>query len=257
MKRGLLAIQFWPGDAAKAMTLARFMADLEPVKRNDIDFLFVARHDAVHDKDSIKYVSRKFDVRTITLKARAQGHPWACWVLWHSTLTWFFQMTQARKIPNYQWIFPFEADCTPIRRTWINDCAEEFDRFRQQGNCIVGAETLHYNWHINGNLMVANDTDFLKWLVQKVGIGGVQPRDAWDIALAPRFAQWGCGGSNRILNVCGKRGCTANEFDQWLTEGRAFIHGEKTGEVYARAGLHLLNRPSDKLFSPPTFTNLL
>jgi hypothetical protein len=50
MKDGLICLQYWDGDRDKAMRLARFLADLEPSKREDVDFAFFARADSSFDR---------------------------------------------------------------------------------------------------------------------------------------------------------------------------------------------------------------
>lgn len=230
--RGLIAIQFWRGDKDKAMRLARLIADMEPAFNRQVDFLFVARFDIPHDPVTVKHVSRKFEVRTYTTKARSVGHPWGSWCLWFSTVEWFAQL-KGKKIPDYKWIFPFEADCVPISRTWIDDISREWDASR--GVYLLGSETFHWRQHLNGNLMVSGDPQFLTWLTKGVGIRGCPPKDAWDIYLFPQFARWGVGFSKRIKNVCGQPTCSREEFERWRAEGLSFIHGVKDHSLYDHA----------------------
>src|SRR5689334_11271215 len=110
-KKGIIAVQYWQGDRAKAMRLARLIADIEPERRDDIDFVFIARADCDHDAKGVEYASRKFNIRKLKCTARATGHPWGCWVLWFTLLDWFYN---SGAFKQYEWIFPFEADCIPI-----------------------------------------------------------------------------------------------------------------------------------------------
>lgn len=239
MKKGIIAIQYWKGDIKKAMRLARLIADNEPTRRDDVDFVFIARADCDHDNAAAEYVSRKFNVRKLRCLARASGHPWGCWVLWFSLIEWFYQSKQAGKIPDYQWIFPFEADCVPISKTWINECHDEFIRLNTS---LVGSETFHWQQHLNGNLMVTGNMDFLKWLVHGVTVTGVPQREPWDIYLFPKFTQWGVGFSEKIMNRCGQRTMERKEFDWLQKHGWAFIHGVKDDSLYHWARTSLLGR---------------
>ncbi len=233
-KKGIIAVQYWSGDRTKAMRLAKLIADIEPARREDVDFVFIARADCEHDRPSVDYVSRKFSVKTLRCLMRGVGHPWGCWVLWFSLMEWFYKQQAAN--PVYQWIFPFEADCVPISKDWINECHSEFIRLNAS---LVGSETFHWQQHLNGNLMATGDTKFLQWLVQGVTVTGVPQKSPWDIFLFPKFSQWGVGFSERIINRCGQRTMALKEFDYLQKHGWAFVHGVKDDSLYhwARTGL--------------------
>lgn len=239
MKKGVIAIQYWRGDIDKAMRLARFIADLEPTRRDDIDFVFIARADCDHDETAVQYVSRKFNVRKLKCIARATGHPWGCWVLWYSLMEWFYLGRQSGKLPEYKWIFPFEADCVPISRTWINECHDEFLRLNTS---LVGSETFHWQHHLNGNLMATSNLDFLRWLIRDVTVTGVPRKEPWDIYMFPKFTQWGVGFSSKIINRCGQRTMEQKEFDWLRTHGWAFVHGVKDDSLYHWARTALIGR---------------
>lgn len=235
-KKGLVAVQYWKGDRAKAMRLARFIADLEPTRRDDVDFVFIARADCDHDLQAVEYVSRKFNVRKIRCLAHATGHPWGCWVLWFSLLQWVYQSKKDQKLPEYSWIFPFEADCVPISKNWLNECHEEFVRLNTY---LVGSETFHWQQHLNGNLMITSNMDFLKWLVMGVTVTGVPKKEPWDIYLFPKFTNWGVGFSSRIINRCGQPTMAQKEFDYLRNHGWSFVHGVKDDSLFHWARTNL------------------
>lgn len=244
--KALIAVQFWAGDRAKALRLAKFIADLEPTKRLDTDFLFVARFDTEHDAGTIHHVSSKFNVHKLTTTSRATGHPWGSWVLWFSALEWFYHMKRGNKIPDYKWIMPFEADCVPTSRNWISELHREWDRLNEKKPCyIVGAETFHFHHHINGNLMCSGDPDWLQWLVKGVQITGVPSNDAWDIYLFPKFARWGVDFSRRMWNVCGMPSMNDDIFRYCLRE-HSFVHGVKDDSLYRMARHEFLGKPSNR-----------
>jgi hypothetical protein len=221
MKRGLLVLQFWDGDKRAAMHLARLLADMEPTRRNDIDFVFLARADSTHDSETVEYVSRKFNVRKLRCKTLGTGHPFGCWVLWFTALEWVYTSGEYK---NYQWIFPFEADTCPTSKTWINDLHEDFVRLDKN---IVGAEWLFGYHHVNGNMMVRCDEPLLKWLVRDLTVAGVPQREPWDVYLFPQFSKWGVGFTQKMYNDYARRTISKDEFEAYNKQGLAFLHGTK------------------------------
>jgi hypothetical protein len=239
-EKGLIAIQFWPGDRAKALRLAKFITDLEPKRREDTDFMFVARFDSGHDPGTVKHVSSRFNVHTLTTRARGVGHPWGCWCLWFSTIEYLYHMSRKKNFPKYKWVWPFEADCVPTSRNWLSEMHAEWDRLN---GYIVGAETFHYHHHANGNLMCSCDPDWMKWLVEGITITGVPANDAWDIYLFPKFVRWGVKFSRRMWNVCGASTMGPKIFNYCLRE-HSFVHGVKDDSVYKQARKHFLGKPA-------------
>lgn len=239
MKEGLICSQFWPGDQKRAMENALLIAENEPTKNKQVDFLFAARFDASHDRKVVDQVARKFDVRQMTTRSRVTGHPDGCWMLWFSIVEWVYSMRCANKLPAYKWIFPFEADTAPISKNWIAEISEDWDKHQKY---VVGSETFHWCHHINGNLMLSGDLNFLKWLVMGVTSGGVRPGGAWDLDLFPKFARWGVGFSPRIKNVCGKPSLNQEEFDYFRNQGVSFLHGVKSNDLYNLSRKNLLDK---------------
>lgn len=239
LKKGIIAVQYWAGDRSKAMRLARLIADNEPTRRDDVDFVFIARADCDHDVATIEYVSRKFNVRKLKCLMRATGHPWGCWVLWFSLMEWFWVSLVQNRIPKYDWIFPFEADCVPITKNWINECHDEFKR---NGQNILGSETFHWQQHVNGNLMASGNPDFLEWVAKGITVNGVPRQEPWDIYLFPKFTQWGVAFSEKIINRCGQRSISRQEFDWLRNHGWAFVHGVKDDSLYHWAHESLVGR---------------
>lgn len=229
MKEGLIALQFWQGDRDKAMRLAKFIADIEPTKREDVDFLFLARHDCDHDQITVGHVARRFNVQLLKPKTRAVGHPHACWVMFFSVLEWVYHMKAAKKCPQYKWVLCFEPDCTPISKTWIDELKEEWNRLNK---AVVGSETFHWQMHLNGNAMYSADLNFLKWFVMGLTVNVVPPREPYDIWLFPRFAQWGVGYSRKIANRCGQKTMSNPEAEAIKNMGIALIHGVKDDSLF-------------------------
>lgn len=227
MKQGLICLQYWDGDRDKAMRLARFIADIEPSKREDVDFMFMARADSSFDAATTAHVSRKFHVWTAKPRVRAAGHPYACWVTFFSVMEWLHQHTTR---PRYKWVLCFEPDCVPIGKNWITELIEEWNRLNKY---VVGSETFHWQMHLNGNAMYSADAKFLEWFVRGLTINGCPQKEPYDLWLFPQFARWGVGYSRKIANRCGQKTMAPDEA-KWLREkmGIALVHGVKDDSLH-------------------------
>lgn len=172
----ILCLQFWHGDRDRAMRLARFIADLEPSERKDVEFLFVARFDCDHDHETIQYVQEKFEkVHWITTHTKWTGWPGGCNGMAHDTLEW---LSVSRTIVPALLI---EPDCVPVDKNWLARLLSESTRL------FVGADKwLAGAWrnsggpygHVNGNCLIR--PDIVKTLLPLFG-----PDLAWDCAIAP------------------------------------------------------------------------
>lgn len=234
--RGLAVLQFWSGDAKRAANLARFLADIEPKKRSDVDFMFAARFDADHDKEAIEYAARKFNVKTFTARSRATGHPWGCWILWFSVLEHVFTSRM-----SYDWILTFEADCVPLSANWLSEISSEF---AASGANIFGSEVVYDKnpHHINGNMIVSGKPDTLNWLVRGITSSGVPPKIGWDVWLAPQFLTVGAAHSRTMVSCTPKATATREDFLSWKDKGIKFVHGVKDNSLFNLARAELLPR---------------
>lgn len=224
--RMLLCLQFWEGDKKQAMKLARFIADLQQGRCENADFLFVARFDCSHDAETIKYVSKKFNVFHHTSKRRGTGWPIGCNSLWFGTLEFTHHMREARKIPQYKNVFTFEADCVPLDPNWINVCSRAWDaECAKHETFVLGALLQYPGWHINGNAMFSCHPAFTHWLVKQVG--GSPPNAGWDYALAGDLRRWGARDFPKLKSYwrCVSMPDPACEAE--LANGTVFLHGVK------------------------------
>lgn len=168
----VLALQYWEGDKDNAMQLARFIADLEPGYREDVEFCFIKRFDATFDAETMGYVSNKFLVRVIdTDKHSNPGYPQSANFMSYST------MQAAKFWTDVKAVLLFEYDCIPVQKNWINQLLVEWDRAAGQGALVLGSWRPANNplGHINGNML------FSPRLTQYVDLGDGPPKMAWDI----------------------------------------------------------------------------
>lgn len=228
--RILLVLQFYSGDKKQAMDVARFIADLQPGRCSNADFLFVSRFDCSHDMETIRYVSQKFNVFHYVSKRRGTGWPIGPNSQFFGVMEWVYHMGVARKIPRYKAVFTFEADCVPLDPNWINVCSRAWDAESAKHETFVfGCYLIYPGPHINGNCMFSTDPAFLHWLVKKVG--GSPPNAGWDYALYPDFKRWGAHDFPLLKSYWGSRTFPESAFQAELHKGTVFIHGVKDNSL--------------------------
>lgn len=183
----LVVLPFYPGDKAQHVSLAHFIADLEKQHSEVADILFLARFDADPDPDTVKHVSRKFNVHIYKCKRRETGWPHGCNGLFAGAVEFFCNMDKAKKIPHYKALLIVEADCVPLSRTWLSELSQMWDQVnRDRPVYIAGAyiPNMGARDHINGGCsFVSGSIDFLNWLSYKLG----RLHAGWDWELAPQF----------------------------------------------------------------------
>lgn len=245
MKKILLALQFWGGDKNQAFRVADFIADLEPARCEIADFLFVSRFDCGHSLETIKRVSRKFNVFSYTSRRRGTGWPMGCNELWLATMEWAHSMKEAKKIPDYSAVFTFEADFSPLSPDWISHMQTqwELEHKKRQGQLSVMGAWLPNGilpgvGHINGNCLCSLDCAVTRQMLQIVN--GCPIRAGWDYYAAPQFEK--IGWAKLPGMACEWRTEKFNEekFSSLVKEGVKLHHGCKDGSLLTLCRKHLL-----------------
>jgi hypothetical protein len=176
----ILNLQFWEGDKAQAMALARLLADIELAPRHDVHFLFTSRFDCEHDEATVEYVTKKFPkCYKLTTKRKATGWPngpnQMMGESYESIITMIKRGTGFRNATGIMFI---EADCVPLHRNWISLLSKEWE---DCGKAVLGA------WlkagdagmeHINGNCII--NTTFWK---KCAAIMHPASKGGWDASL--------------------------------------------------------------------------
>lgn len=213
------------------MRLARLIADNEPAKNRLVDLLFISRFDCPHDKASVDHVSRKFHLWTYRSARRGVGWPDGCNELWFSIFDFIIPMMDAGKMPRYKAVFTMEADGCICQRNWTERLHDDWDRTP----CFVmGAKLSYPVTHINGNMVVSTDPEFLK--IIRINSFKVPPGSAWDTHLAAQFAGWGWRSDCGISSFWNTPSMNREWFDSLVADGKYYIHGIKDGSnhVYFR-----------------------
>jgi len=222
----LLALQFWKGDKDQAMRLARFIADLQPGHCEIADFLFISRFDCPQDIETIKYVSRKFDVHHTVCRRRGVGWPGGCNELWFGACEHVYHSIESGKMPQYKAMFTFEADGVPLARNWISRFSELWD----ESKCYVAGALLDSpGIHINGNALFACDLKFLRWVSKT--IGSCSATSGWDYYLSKAFKQWGWAAIPEIVSEWQTKTFPVERFEEEIRKGTLWHHGVKDASL--------------------------
>jgi hypothetical protein len=227
MKKFLLALQYWDGDKAEAEQLARLIADLESTRNPEVDIMLVCRFDSGHSGSLVEHVSKKFDVYTHKSRRRETGWPAGCNALFFDTVTRIYELCHARKLPQYQAILTFEADCCPLRPGWLEMLWADWQRAKVK---FMGDILKHPGEHMNGNMFLSGDQDLLKKIAHK--IIGCAPSGGWDFLLAPHFKQAGWYSTPLMRSEWTRQAeFTAKELEDQIQSGLVFHHGLKNDSL--------------------------
>lgn len=181
----IVCLQFWEGDSAQAMRLARLIADIEPVKNDKVDFAFAARFDTAPDPQTVAHVSRKFNVWTLTGTRREVGWPEGCNALACDMFQQAIRFKRAGKWNNHKGVYLLEGDNMPMHRNWLQALSDEWDEAQSKGKLVMGSWSPFHTpvGHINGNLIFD-----LELAIKVRGLEGVPQGRSWDCEFVPKFA---------------------------------------------------------------------
>lgn len=220
----LIVLPFWPGDRAKTLRTAQFLAHLEPQKSSLADLLFVARFDCIHDNDVIRTVAKKFNCYTHVSARKETGWPYGCNGLFFGAMEYVYHMMEAGKIPHYKAVFICEGDTIPLQRDWIARLHKEWDSRKVT---VAGALVPHESHpHINGGCcLLSGNLKFLKWLVKIASGNGVCA--GWDWFLAADFSRWGWADIPGIQSIWNTATFSREEIKAQIDKGTFILHGCK------------------------------
>lgn len=174
----VVALQYWAGDEAKAMRLARLLADLEPRRRQDVLLCFFRRYDTPESAalfDARMHCGRKFGTMTIASRREGTGHPRGCNELWSSLMEQFAVDWRTGRLGGHS-VFCMEADGVPLRADWLDKLLAEHERTLEAGRRVTGALTNHSYRHINGSIVA----HFSMWW-DRLSLHETPPGQAWDM----------------------------------------------------------------------------
>lgn len=229
----IIALQYWAGDEAQALALARLLADLEDERRDNTTLVLARRFDCPLSMEADRtadYCSDSFDVRFIRSSRTETGHPDGCFGLWAGAADALYHMLVAGILPwkTCRHALFIEADGAPVRRDWLDRIIEAHNVSLAQGHRVTGA-MMDWPWpHVNGNMVMDLQlvADYPSLMECPSGV-------AWDLhhgTLLLREARDG----HAILNVCGAKYWTPEVLKQVGTQ-TAWLHGCKDDSVFQYA----------------------
>jgi hypothetical protein len=232
MKRGLLNVQYWPGDRDQMMRVAQLIADIEPRKREEYDVMFSARFDAKHDVSMINRIATKFDCFTCKTRTAAIGWPAGCNYLWLESMHEIYRRIKAGTLPHYKWVLTLENDDCPLTKDWLDRLHEVFTPLNMN---VVGALIPHLGPHINGNCMFGTNPEFMDFILKIKRL----PNTGWDLHLAPQFRMYGWADIPEIRSIWGTSNLQDPHIQEFVRIGTKMLHGVKDDSVirWARANL--------------------
>lgn len=232
----VLCLQYWDGDRSTALRLARLIADIQPKWSDRFEFMFVPRFDSTLDANTVRYVSRKFNVWSRISARREIGWPAGC----NGIVSDLF-MDSLRRVNDGTWahvdgVWLLEADALPLTIDWLDKIEQEWKLARADGKLIMGAWQPEWSnvGHINGNLI------FHPALAATVrGLEGCPPNLPWDTHHAPKFAKhWYKSG--QMVNFYKRT--DVQEQELWPPGANwVFVHGIKDDTGYNLVRSRLLD----------------
>lgn len=233
----VIALQFWSGDQSEALQLSRFLADLEPIYRDDVLLAFCRRFDVEMTAELWEvglYCGEKFPVTHIRSERVATGHPDGCFGLWAGTAEILYR-NYCTGWP-YSSAFFIEADGVPMRWDWIDYLKRAHQNNLRQGKLVTGAwegPGPCYGPHVNGSLCME-----VTCVANYPSLQSCRKGIAWDYFHAEVFLKE-LGPWQAIENLYGAHDVTLSVF-KTLARNRAWLASVKDGSAW-RCAQTLLN----------------
>ena len=225
----VIALQFWQGDQAEALQLARFSADLEPASRDDVLFAFCRRFDVPMSPELYEaglYVGRKFPVTHISSEREGAGHPDGCYGLWAGTAEILYRHYIAGCPCDN--VFFVEAEGVPMRFDWIDYLKRAHQNNLNQGKRVTGAwegPGRYHEEHVNGSMCM-----HLSAWADHPSLQTCCAGKAWDCfharVLLKELGPW-----QAIENLYGAHDVTMSVF-RTLARNRAWLSSVKDGSAW-------------------------
>lgn len=234
-----IILGFWRGDRARALDLARLLADIEPERRDDVLLVLARQKILPTDEEiarTIAYCGNKFATIEIETEVDEQKpYPGIAFDPWASAMAWFSEAYYSGHIfcPN---AFFIEADGCPLRGwreqdgSWIDDLKAAHQETLSLGKRVTGPMmTFGGHRHINGTMAVHASL----W-PDRPSLHRSSSTIAWDVFHGPVLVSE-AGPSHIIRNEWGATDLTAPMFlsmgmeSCWLTSMKdrsAFGHAE-------------------------------
>jgi mannosyltransferase OCH1-like enzyme len=163
----IIALQYYKGDLERTFSLARLLADIEPIPRKDVLLAFVCQPDTPSSSltsMTVQHCSQKFPVLHVVSPRKfhypelldANGFPvdlGQCGHLWAGTMEYFSNLFNQSNFSHDSILTLDGGDGVPLHLDWINMFRKEHDKTLSIGKLITG--TPYDLWdcppHVNPN----------------------------------------------------------------------------------------------------------
>jgi hypothetical protein len=199
----VIAVQYWAGDEAAAIRLARLLADIEPRPRDDATIALVRRFDTPLSDEArrtAQHVSRKFPVMVYRSKREGTGHPAGCNGLAGGAIDHLARMWMAGELMRSS-VFLAEADGCPLRVDWLDLLIAEHERTLEAGLAVTGAY-MGFIPHINGTMVLE-----VPWWIDHPSVHVTPPDQGWDIFHRQTYLR-AANRTKLIFNIHGSKNWT-------------------------------------------------
>ena len=235
----VLCLQFYHGDRARAMRLARLIADIEPVRREDVEFMFVPRFDCEVDETFVSLVEQKFKCAFFRTHTQWQGWPAGPNGMIRDLLLEGQRRVAKGWLGATDSLLLIEPDCVPVTPDWLNVLIAEWQLALSADKWMMGTWRMSGGamGHVNGNCIVRPDFASL------VDLSCITQHFAWDCAIVPQVKdRW--HKTNLIRNLFQETNVTEERMvGRWIGEQMpVLVHGVKDESAMTIAR-RLLNLP--------------
>ena len=221
-----IALQFWAGDQARALRLARFLADIEPTRRDDVMFIFARANELGESRELTEtslYCGQKFPVTHLVSGRRGEGHLAGAYAIWSGVAEKLWQDYSTARGWPWQHVAFIEHDGVPLAKDWIDREKRAHAANLSLGKRVTGARMEACPCcpcHVTGQLIM----DVRCW-AEHPTLWTCPPGQAWDCRHAETLlSEW--GPHSPIVNLYGATDVSASVF-QVLSNGRAWLANVK------------------------------
>jgi len=214
----IVAVQYWAGDEACALRLARLLADIETKPREDVTIMLARRFDTPLSDDArrtAEHLQRRFSTMACRSEREGVGHPAGCNALMGGVMDHLGRMWTAGNLLRSS-VFLVEADGCPLRRDWLDTLTAEHTRTLEAGLAVTGAY-MAFLPHINGTMLI-----HVPWWIDHPSLHSTPPDQGWDIYHRETFLR-SAYRTKLILNIHGSAGWRSGQLSPlgkehaWLT----------------------------------------
>jgi hypothetical protein len=184
--RLLLVAQFWAGDLENMRALLRLIYDVQSEPSNADILLYPRRDTKIRDLNCYEYLRGKFGLEYGRSRRQLQGWPHGPNAQAMDIFRQTYESWRAGMF-NYKAVLLMEADCVPLRASWLRELHEEWDS--QSGEALGhwdGSGKVLYapKSHMNGNMLFHPE---LVHHVQDLAYADA-PNGGWDMIFWPQIA---------------------------------------------------------------------